>query len=158
MFAINGLRFVPALERLESPRCKRSIQRKHVTNERSRPDFSFHFSLITSHYFDQHARCLRVPLSAMQGASERRADFWRCILRLRCVWRSRGDHRVAAQTLHAGVNQSAMAACDARRGVRRPALPIVRAADDRRRLIRSSGNQRRCLQALPFHLVRRSRS
>ena len=55
MFAINGLRFVPALERLKSPRCEQSIQREHATNERSRSDFSFHFSLITSHCFDQHA-------------------------------------------------------------------------------------------------------
>jgi hypothetical protein len=54
-----------------------------VTSEKSRPDFSFHVSLITSHYFDKHARCLRVPLPAVQGGAERSADFrWR-ILRLR---------------------------------------------------------------------------
>src|SRR5881275_2005139 len=46
----------------------------------------------------------------------------------------------------------------AMRGTRRPALSIVSAADDRRRLSRPSGNQRRCLPTLPFHLVRRSRS
>ena len=78
----------------------------------------------------------RVPLPAVQGAAERSADFRRRFLRLRCLRRSRSDHRATAQTLHAGINQSAVAACDARRGTRRPALSIVPAADDRRCLIR----------------------
>ena len=70
----------------------------------------------------------------MQGPAERRADCRRCFLRLRYLWRSRRDHRVIAQTLYAGINQSAVAPCDARRGMNRPALSIVPAANDQRPL------------------------
>src|SRR5439155_20264773 len=40
-------------------------------------------------------------LPALQRAAEGSADFWRRLLRLRRLWRSRSDHRVVAQTLHA---------------------------------------------------------
>jgi len=43
-------------------------------------------------------------------------------------------------------------------GTHRPALSIVPAADDRRRLSRPGGNQRRCLPTLPFRPVRSPRN